>query len=69
MNTYANDSDGNTPVDDLLTADDVAHFAGITPMTVGYHIRTGGLRAYKLGAIWVIQIDDAFEWIKRREYR
>ena len=73
MNTYANDSDGNTPAadptDNLLTVWDVAQFAGISMETVGYHIRTGGLKAYKLGTIWVIQIDDAFDWIKGREYR
>jgi hypothetical protein len=72
MNRYRNDEikdDEETPVDHLLTVDDVAHFAGLAPETVGYHIRVGSLRAYKLGSQWVVQIDDAFQWIKGREYR
>tara|TARA_R100000808_G_scaffold2067_1_gene8757 strand:+ start:60 stop:305 length:246 start_codon:yes stop_codon:yes gene_type:complete len=81
MDTYINDAERNifknhqfkdkeeTPVDKLLTVDDVAHFAGLAPETVGYHIRVGRLRAYKLGSQWVVQIDDAFDWIKGREYR
>jgi len=54
----------------ILSATDLARKASVAPSYIARLCRTGKLPASKLGATWMIQVEDAEAWLaKRQEHR
>ncbi len=49
-----------------MTTDEVAAMAKVNRNVVSYQIRNGKLQAYKIRRRWVVEQDDAFHWVHRR---
>jgi excisionase family DNA binding protein len=56
-------------LDQLVTVRELALRLGISPRRIRRAIRSGSLRAFRIGSWWRIRAEDADGWLESQRYR